>query len=50
MRFVQELRLFSGGSLGNMTVEDVVGGVTQLILDYQVIDYPEPTDTFAMDL
>ncbi|XP_044226029.1 E3 ubiquitin-protein ligase TTC3-like isoform X3 [Thunnus albacares] len=35
MRFVQELRSSSGGSLSSMTLQDVVGGVTQLILDHQ---------------
>ncbi|XP_055370636.1 E3 ubiquitin-protein ligase TTC3 isoform X2 [Betta splendens] len=35
MRFVQEFRSFCGGSLTNMTVESVVSGVTQLILDHQ---------------
>ncbi|KAM7398393.1 hypothetical protein PAMA_006344 [Pampus argenteus] len=35
MRFVQELRSSSGGSLNNMALQDVVGGVTQLILDHQ---------------
>uniref|UniRef100_A0A3Q0SCZ1 RING-type E3 ubiquitin transferase n=1 Tax=Amphilophus citrinellus TaxID=61819 RepID=A0A3Q0SCZ1_AMPCI len=36
MRFVQELRSYSGGSFSSMTMQDVVGGVTQLILDHQV--------------
>lgn len=35
MRFVQELRSYSGGSFSSMTMQDVVGGVTQLILDHQ---------------
>ncbi|XP_041808110.1 E3 ubiquitin-protein ligase TTC3 isoform X2 [Chelmon rostratus] len=35
MSFVQELRSSSGGSLSSMALQDVVGGVTQLILDYQ---------------
>ncbi|XP_070700307.1 E3 ubiquitin-protein ligase TTC3 [Pempheris klunzingeri] len=35
MRFVQELRLSSGGSLSSMALQDMVGGVTQLILDHQ---------------
>ncbi|KAM7374694.1 hypothetical protein PAMP_007338 [Pampus punctatissimus] len=35
MRFVQELRSSSGGSLNSMALQDVVGGVTQLILDHQ---------------
>ncbi|XP_023117643.2 E3 ubiquitin-protein ligase TTC3 isoform X2 [Amphiprion ocellaris] len=35
MRFVQELRSTSGGNLSNMTLQDVVGGATQLILDHQ---------------
>ncbi|XP_067464760.1 E3 ubiquitin-protein ligase TTC3-like [Thunnus thynnus] len=35
MRFVQELRSSSGGSLTSMALQDVVGGVTQLILDHQ---------------
>ena len=37
MRFVQELRSTSGGSLSNMALQDMVGGVTQLILDHQVV-------------
>ena len=36
MRFVQDLRFSSGGSLNNMALQDMVGGVTQLILDHQV--------------
>uniref|UniRef100_A0A8C2WNS4 RING-type E3 ubiquitin transferase n=1 Tax=Cyclopterus lumpus TaxID=8103 RepID=A0A8C2WNS4_CYCLU len=36
MRFIQELRSSSSGSLSSMTLQDVVGGVTQLILDQQV--------------
>lgn len=36
MKFVQELRSSSGGSFSSMTLQDVVGGVTQLILDHQV--------------
>ncbi|XP_056252841.1 E3 ubiquitin-protein ligase TTC3 isoform X1 [Seriola aureovittata] len=35
MRFVQEFRSSSGGSLSSMALQDVVGGVTQLILDHQ---------------
>ncbi|KAM8742285.1 E3 ubiquitin-protein ligase TTC3 isoform 2-T2 [Acanthopagrus schlegelii] len=35
MRFVQEMRSTSGGSLSNMALQDMVGGVTQLILDHQ---------------
>ncbi|XP_071387852.1 E3 ubiquitin-protein ligase TTC3 isoform X1 [Centroberyx affinis] len=35
MRVVQELRSSSGGSLSSMTLQDVVSGVTQLILDQQ---------------
>ncbi|XP_051793252.1 E3 ubiquitin-protein ligase TTC3 isoform X2 [Acanthochromis polyacanthus] len=35
MRFVQELRSTSGGNLSSMTLQDVVGGATQLILDHQ---------------
>nr|XP_046266276.1 E3 ubiquitin-protein ligase TTC3 [Scatophagus argus] len=35
MRFIQELRSSSGGSLNSMELHDVVGGVTQLILDHQ---------------
>ncbi|XP_074467867.1 E3 ubiquitin-protein ligase TTC3 [Sebastes fasciatus] len=35
MRFVQELRSTSGGSLGSMALQDMVGGVSQLILDHQ---------------
>lgn len=37
MRFIQELRSSSGGTFGSMALQDVVGGVTQLILDHQVI-------------
>lgn len=39
MRFIQELRSSSGGSFGSMTLQDVVGGVTQLILDHQVTGF-----------
>ncbi|XP_033954700.1 E3 ubiquitin-protein ligase TTC3 [Pseudochaenichthys georgianus] len=35
MRFVQDLRFSSGSSLNNMALQDMVGGVTQLILDHQ---------------
>ncbi|XP_031724821.1 E3 ubiquitin-protein ligase TTC3 isoform X2 [Anarrhichthys ocellatus] len=35
MRFVQEFRSSSGGSLSSMSMQDMVGGVTQLILDHQ---------------
>ncbi|XP_031163906.1 E3 ubiquitin-protein ligase TTC3 isoform X2 [Sander lucioperca] len=35
MRYVQELRSSSGGSLNSMALQDMVGGVTQLILDHQ---------------
>ncbi|XP_034540363.1 E3 ubiquitin-protein ligase TTC3 [Notolabrus celidotus] len=35
MRFVQELRSSSGGSLSSMALQDMVGGVSQLILDHQ---------------
>ncbi|XP_063752092.1 E3 ubiquitin-protein ligase TTC3 isoform X2 [Eleginops maclovinus] len=35
MRFVQDFRLSSGGSLSNMSLQDMVGGVTQLIFDHQ---------------
>ncbi|XP_040906849.1 E3 ubiquitin-protein ligase TTC3 isoform X2 [Toxotes jaculatrix] len=35
MKFVQEFRSCSGGTLNNMALQDVVGGVTQLILDHQ---------------
>ncbi|XP_051257776.1 E3 ubiquitin-protein ligase TTC3 isoform X2 [Dicentrarchus labrax] len=35
MRFVRELRSSSGGSLASMGLQDMVGGVTQLILDHQ---------------
>ncbi|XP_044077628.1 E3 ubiquitin-protein ligase TTC3 isoform X2 [Siniperca chuatsi] len=35
MRFVHELRSSSGGSLSSMALQDMVGGVTQLILDHQ---------------
>ncbi|MED6284339.1 hypothetical protein CHARACLAT_018324, partial [Characodon lateralis] len=34
-RFVQEFRLSRGGSLNSMPLQEVVGGVTQLILDHQ---------------
>ncbi|KAI3373929.1 hypothetical protein L3Q82_022497 [Scortum barcoo] len=34
-RFIQEFRLSSGGSLTNIALQDMVGGVTQLILDHQ---------------
>uniref|UniRef100_A0A3B4YY58 RING-type E3 ubiquitin transferase n=1 Tax=Stegastes partitus TaxID=144197 RepID=A0A3B4YY58_9TELE len=36
MKFVQELRSTSGGTLSSMALQDVVGGATQLILDHQV--------------
>ncbi|CAJ1063428.1 Hypothetical predicted protein [Xyrichtys novacula] len=35
MRFVQEFRSSVGGSLSSMALQDVVGGVSQLILDHQ---------------
>uniref|UniRef100_G3QC75 RING-type E3 ubiquitin transferase n=1 Tax=Gasterosteus aculeatus aculeatus TaxID=481459 RepID=G3QC75_GASAC len=35
MRFVQEFRSSRGGNLSNMTIQEMVGGVTQLILDHQ---------------
>ncbi|XP_054482046.1 E3 ubiquitin-protein ligase TTC3 isoform X1 [Anoplopoma fimbria] len=35
VRFVMELRSSSGGSLSSMTLQEMVGGVTQLILDHQ---------------
>ncbi|XP_008299262.1 E3 ubiquitin-protein ligase TTC3 [Stegastes partitus] len=35
MKFVQELRSTSGGTLSSMALQDVVGGATQLILDHQ---------------
>ncbi|XP_041863798.1 E3 ubiquitin-protein ligase TTC3 isoform X2 [Melanotaenia boesemani] len=35
MKYVQELRSSKGGSLSSMALQDVVGGVTQLILDHQ---------------
>ncbi|XP_035034224.2 E3 ubiquitin-protein ligase TTC3 isoform X2 [Hippoglossus stenolepis] len=38
MRFVQELRSSSGGSLSNMALQDLVGGATQLILDHQELN------------
>nr|XP_019941403.1 PREDICTED: E3 ubiquitin-protein ligase TTC3 [Paralichthys olivaceus] len=38
MRFVQELRSSSGGSLSNMALQDLVSGVTQLILDHQELN------------
>ncbi|XP_041656998.1 E3 ubiquitin-protein ligase TTC3 isoform X2 [Cheilinus undulatus] len=34
-RLVKELRLSSGGSLSSMSLQDMVGGVSQLILDHQ---------------
>lgn len=37
MRFVQEFRSSRGGNLSNMTIQEMVGGVTQLILDHQVL-------------
>lgn len=36
MRFFRELRYSSGGSLTNMTLQEMVGGVAQMILDHQV--------------
>lgn len=36
MKLVQELRSSSGGSLSSMSLQDMVEGVTQLILDHQV--------------
>ncbi len=38
MKFVKELRLSSGGSLSFMALQDVVSGVTQMILDHEVKD------------
>ncbi|XP_061596553.1 E3 ubiquitin-protein ligase TTC3 isoform X2 [Cololabis saira] len=35
MRYIQELRSSRGGSLNRMGLQDMVGGVTQLILDHQ---------------
>ncbi|XP_024921263.1 E3 ubiquitin-protein ligase TTC3 isoform X2 [Cynoglossus semilaevis] len=35
MRFIQELRSSSGGSFSSMGLQDMVGGVSQLILDHQ---------------
>ncbi|KAM6907188.1 E3 ubiquitin-protein ligase TTC3 [Xenentodon cancila] len=35
MRYMQELRSSRGGSLNSMGLQDVVGGVIQLILDHQ---------------
>ncbi|XP_074528283.1 E3 ubiquitin-protein ligase TTC3 [Halichoeres trimaculatus] len=35
MRFVEEFRSSSGGSLSSMALQDMVGGVSQLILDHQ---------------
>ncbi|XP_034033385.1 E3 ubiquitin-protein ligase TTC3 [Thalassophryne amazonica] len=35
VKFVQELRSSAGGSLSSLALEDVVSGVTQLILDQQ---------------
>ncbi|XP_026183559.1 E3 ubiquitin-protein ligase TTC3 isoform X2 [Mastacembelus armatus] len=35
MRFVQQLRSSMGGSLGSMPLQDMVSGVSQLILDHQ---------------
>uniref|UniRef100_A0A3P9KP96 RING-type E3 ubiquitin transferase n=1 Tax=Oryzias latipes TaxID=8090 RepID=A0A3P9KP96_ORYLA len=37
VRFIQELRTTRGGMLSNMSLQDMVSGVTQLILDHQVI-------------
>uniref|UniRef100_UPI0037E877C5 E3 ubiquitin-protein ligase TTC3 isoform X2 n=1 Tax=Semicossyphus pulcher TaxID=241346 RepID=UPI0037E877C5 len=34
-RFIQEFRSYSGGSLSNMALQDMVEGVSQLILDNQ---------------
>lgn len=39
MKFIQELRSSSGGSFASMSLQDVVGGVTQLILDHQVTGF-----------
>uniref|UniRef100_A0A667Y0B7 RING-type E3 ubiquitin transferase n=1 Tax=Myripristis murdjan TaxID=586833 RepID=A0A667Y0B7_9TELE len=36
MMFIQDLRSANGGSLSSMALQDVVNGVTQLILDQQV--------------
>ncbi|KAK2828692.1 hypothetical protein Q5P01_019726 [Channa striata] len=35
MKFIQVLRSSVGGTLNSMSLQDVVGGVTQLILDHQ---------------
>ncbi|XP_067350334.1 E3 ubiquitin-protein ligase TTC3 isoform X1 [Channa argus] len=35
VKFIQQLRSSTGGSLNSMALQDVVGGVTQLILDHQ---------------
>ncbi|XP_059207602.1 E3 ubiquitin-protein ligase TTC3 isoform X2 [Centropristis striata] len=35
MKFMKELRSGGGGSLNSMSLQDLVGGVTQLILDHQ---------------
>uniref|UniRef100_A0A3P9JLH2 RING-type E3 ubiquitin transferase n=1 Tax=Oryzias latipes TaxID=8090 RepID=A0A3P9JLH2_ORYLA len=35
VRFIQELRTTRGGMLSNMSLQDMVSGVTQLILDHQ---------------
>ncbi|XP_058483305.1 E3 ubiquitin-protein ligase TTC3 [Solea solea] len=35
LRRIQDLRLSSGGSFRSMELQDVVGGVTQMILDHQ---------------
>ncbi|XP_037543757.1 E3 ubiquitin-protein ligase TTC3 [Nematolebias whitei] len=35
MKYIQEVRLSRGGSLNSMALQDVVGGVTQRILDNQ---------------
>ncbi|KAM4545794.1 E3 ubiquitin-protein ligase TTC3 [Odontesthes bonariensis] len=35
MRYVKDFRLSRGGSLNSMKLEEVVGGVTQIILDHQ---------------
>lgn len=41
MKFIQELRSSSGGTLNSMNLQDMVAEVTQLILDHQV---KQPTD------
>lgn len=43
MKFIQELRSSSGGTLNSMTLQDMVAAVTQIILDHQVKRPPDQT-------